>query len=443
MKKKTVKESVFTKLSYVFIALMLTVFLFYFNSTGYSGITEAKLPVFRALCGGYVILNIILIPACLATGLIKTDDIKRKISELTAAQKLAAVFMLLTVLSSLLSDFSPRTWQGVSRYEGTITVCTYCLCFIFLSSFGRIKKWMPYLLGASVLVFCALCIVQLCGKNPFSLYPEGMNFYDAGTEYNGQYLGTIGNADLTAAFFCIVIPLLSAAVIRMKGKTRFLLLVPIAASLFVLLKMSVLAGLLGVFAGMVLSLPVLLPLSDKRAKWLMLLIAVLLLLCVLLVFFVDSDVGMLHEAHELLHGRADESFGSGRMYIWKNVLERVPEHLMFGSGPDTMILSGIEPFTRFDADKNVNITAEIDTAHNEYLNILFHQGVFALLAYLALLVVLAVKWIRRGRASDAAAAAGTAVLCYCIQAFFGISMFLTAPFYWMTLGLLDSSLRIT
>lgn len=54
MKQKRRSENVFTKLSYVFIVLMLTVFLFWFNSSGYGGITEAKLTMFNTICGGYV-----------------------------------------------------------------------------------------------------------------------------------------------------------------------------------------------------------------------------------------------------------------------------------------------------------------------------------------------------------------------------------------------------
>ena len=65
MKQKRRSENVFTKLSYVFIVLMLTVFLFWFNSSGYGGITEAKLTMFNTICGGYVILTLILIPASL------------------------------------------------------------------------------------------------------------------------------------------------------------------------------------------------------------------------------------------------------------------------------------------------------------------------------------------------------------------------------------------
>lgn len=441
MKQKKRSEDVFTKLSYVFIVLMLTVFLFWFDSSGYSGITEAKLTVFNIICGGYVILTLVLIPASLATEVVSKQELKAYIKESTWVQRLLLIFLLLTVISALLSPYKSETWVGVSRYEGVRSIALYVLTAVFLSSFGRVMPWMAYLLGGSVLCFSVISIIQLYGGNPFGLYPGDLNYFGAGVDYSGAYLGTIGNTDLVAGFLCVAITLLWGAVVRMKGKWRFVLLIPTAAALFVLLKMSVMAGLVGVLGGAVLALPVVLPVSAKTRKIIAIAILVLFVLALLFLYIADIGGGMLHEAHELLHGNVSDSFGSSRIYIWKNVIEKIPDNLWFGTGPDTMSYAQIDAFTRYDPDKGVELVAEIDTAHNEYLNILFHQGILALLAYLAALVLAAAKWIKQGNASPATAACGAAVLCYCIQAFFGISMFLTAPFYWMTLGLLDGALR--
>ncbi len=441
MKQKRRSENVFTKLSYVFIVLMLTVFLFWFNSSGYGGITEAKLTMFNTICGGYVILTLILIPASLATEVVSKQELKAYIRESTWVQRLLLIFLLLTVVSALLSPYRSETWVGTSRYEGVRSIALYVCTAVFLSSFGRVKPWMAYLLGASVLGFSVISIVQLYGGNPFGLYPGNLNYFGAGVDYSGAYLGTIGNTDLVAGFLCVATTLLWVSVVRMKDKWRFTLLIPTAAALFVLLKMSVMAGLVGVFGGAVLSLPIVLPVSAKARKIIAIAILVVFVLTLVFLYVADIGGGMLHEAHELLHGNVSDTFGSGRIHIWKSVLEKIPDNLWFGTGPDTMSHAQLEAFTRYDPDKGVELVAEIDTAHNEYLNILFHQGTFALLAYLAALGIAAVKWIKRGNAAPAAAACGAAVLCYCIQAFFGISMFLTAPFYWMTLGLLDGALR--
>ena len=145
---------------------------------------------------------------------------------------------------------------------------------------------------------------------------------------------------------------------------------------------------------------------------------------------------MLHEAHCLLRGQADPGFGSGRLHIWGEVLERIPKRLWLGAGPDTMLYGGLKPFQRYDSQMGRTIVAQIDAAHNEYLNILYHQGIFALGAYLSLLILLARRWIAQAPTSAGAAILGAGCLGYCIQAFFGISMCTAALFFWTALALL-------
>ena len=97
---------------------------------------------------------------------------------------------------------------------------------------------MLWTLGAVVLLFSMVCLIQIAGYDPFSLFPEGVGYADKGIAYSGAFLGTIGNADLVAAFFCLVIPVMWAAILRLSGKRRFLLLIPLAVSLAVLLCMD-------------------------------------------------------------------------------------------------------------------------------------------------------------------------------------------------------------
>ena len=439
MKDKN-KFKIFEDISSVFLVLMLSVFLFWFDGKGYTNIVNAKADAFHIVCGGYIALVALLILESFAVGNIKPAEIAEKFKSVSLVQKLVIAYMLITLFSGLLSEYGMQTWKGISRNEGALTICVYCLCFLFVSMFGKPKKWMLYPLGASTLLFSILCFVQLTGTNPFHLYPEGMNYFGAYKDYSGAYIGTIGNVDLVAAYLCVVIPLMWVPVLRLKEKQRFLLLVPLAAALGVLFGISVLAGFVGVFCGAVLALPVVLPLSPRTRKVMAIVIAALIIMGIAFLFLADVGGGLLHEAHELLHGNVSDSFGTGRVYIWRNVIQRVPEQLFFGHGPDTMSKSDIEPFSRYDAENDRTLTAYVDVAHSEYLNVLYHQGIFALIAYLAALVIAAVKWIKNS-GNDAAAIFGTAVLCYCIQALFGISMLLSAPFFWICLGLLDGSMK--
>jgi hypothetical protein len=205
--------------------------------------------------------------------------------------------------------------------------------------------------------------------------------------------------------------------------------------------LNVLAGYVGVFCGLILAMPFVLPVSKKTRK----IIGISILGCIaatlVILFTVDIGNGFLHELHELLHGRADDSFGSSRIYIWKRVLGRVRNALFLGYGPDTMLLENIGAFSRLHEELNIMIESQIDTAHSEYLNILFHQGMFAFVAYIMALVSAVKHWITSGSSNTTVAILGSAVLCYCIQACFGISSCITAIYFWLSLGLLESYLQ--
>ena len=96
--------------------------------------------------------------------------------------------------------------------------------------------------------------------------------------------------------------------------------------------------------------------------------------------------GTLSSIHRLLHGQVNPEDGSARISIWQNVLRLVPERLLFGGGPDTLADRIQFSFQEYNEATGTNIQAFIDTAHNDYLNILVNTGLFSLLAYLAALV---------------------------------------------------------
>ena len=427
----------FVKITTIYTYALLTVFLFFCGSNGYQGILGAKFSMFCVVCGGYVFVMVLLGVESILIGSVKLPHKAKLWKKASWTQRFALAYLIFTWCSALISPYRPETVIGVSRYEGALTITIYVLCFLLLSVFGRVSTHTLTVFCLSVTLFGVLCVLQLSGFNPLQLYPSGYSYADAYTAYSGAYLGTIGNVDLVAAFLCLVIPILWVGLIRLKGYTRVMLLIPLVLSVFVLMKMSVLAGLVGVFAGGVLVMPVVVPLPPKY-RWAMagafLLAAMLFIVSI---YLIDPRSGMFHEIHSILHGDFGDTFGSGRIHIWKSVLELVPSRPWFGFGPDTMLCAGIEPFTRYDEFGRL-IVSKIDVAHNEYLNILYHQGVFALAAYLLALGSAAWKWLRTSAADPVCAMLGGGVLCYCVQAFFGFSMCITTPFFWLALGVLEN-----
>jgi O-antigen ligase len=435
------QKSAFIILTSVFLCLMAAVFLLYPGTGGYQTIQDAKFTAFCVICGGYAALMGLCALEGMAVGAARPQKPTALLRQSSWAQRMALVYLIFTWLSALLSAYWPETIVGASRYEGALTITLYCVCFLLVSAFGRADGRLLALFAAAVFLFGCLAAAQLRGFNPLGLYPGGCTYFDAGKAYSGAYLGTIGNVDLAAAFYCLAIPLLLVPVCRSKARKRFFLLPPLILSCWVLVRMNVLAGFVGLGCGLLFSLPFLVPCSRAQRRLLLGCLAGLAAAILLTLRFFDAGSGFLHELHELLNGRAEETFGSGRLHIWQCVAEALPGHILFGTGPDTMLHTGLQAFSRYDAALGKTLVSQIDVAHNEYLNILSQQGILALAAYLAMLADLALRWARQARNDLAAAALGCAAACYCIQAFFGFSMCITAPFFWLTLALLDGRLR--
>lgn len=422
----------------VYLALMMTVFLFYTGTLGFQGIAEAKYSAFLTLCGGYVACMLLLLVETVLVGGGKFPSPRTLLAESSWVQRLLTVYLVVTWISTVLSPHFPVTVLGATRDEGALTITIYVLSFLLVSVFGRIEKWMLSLFAATVSFFDLICILQLFGLNPFTLYPEGYNYFGADVDYYGAYLGTIGNVGLVAAFLCLAIPIFWVTFLRSREWRRWLLMIPLGLSLFVLLKMWVLAGLVGVFAGGAVVLCSVAPVPVRTRKTLWLLLASTAVAALALLFCFDVGDGLFHEMHLLLHGKISDDFGSSRFYIWRMVLERIPQQFWLGSGPDTMHLAGLEPFQGYDDALKMSIIVELDIAHNEFLNILFHQGVLALSAYLSALVIAAKRWLKVAYGNAETAILGSALFCYCVQSFFSYSQCIVAPYFWLIFALLEA-----
>lgn len=428
-------------LTSAFIAIFLSFYILYVGSGNYQSITEAKFSAFRWIAGGYIMVMILLKIEMLIIGQEKLISPKALLEKSSWTQRFVVLFLIFTSLSALLSKYGQNTIIGLSSYEGLFSISIYVLCFLFISLYGIPAKWQIYLLGLTMSLFCLLSILQLMGYNPLLLYPKGYNYYDANIAYSGAYLGTIGNIDLVAALLCIAIPVLGVSIVRIHGKLKYLLVIPTALCLAVLLISNVQAGIVGIVCGLFTISPLILPIKIRTKKILWIFILIIVMLGALYIWFYNSrENGTIYEAHELLHGRWNDDFGSGRLYIWRNVVELIPQHPLFGGGPDTLYARINGYFERYDTNLGLTIHGSIGTAHNDYLNIIVNQGILAFLCYICALINTVVRAIKNSD-KDIVVICGSAVLCYSIQAFFGISMFIIAPFFWMTWAMLEHSIN--
>lgn len=503
LKPKVEKLQVFITDAYLYF--LLSFYLLLVTSEGYQGIGNGKYQCFLWIHLAFLLILTMIDLEFLLMGEKKLEFHPRQFIKKDLWKNPSfyiLLYLCFTVVSACFSEF-PTVFWGLDRKEGLFTLVIYGLSYFYLQKFAVFSMKHLACFGCSMTVFCLIGFVQLCGYNPFSLYPAPYHFYDGGVHYSGQYWSTIGNTNLCVALLSMAVGVFAMALIRLDQKKINLLFCPLFLCVLAVLELKVEAGFVALLVGLPLMLPValgnrrtiqrgfsvygwiflavgasqLLVFSDKgltldcsfgvffavvgfillqllsRQKWTvfdavaprkirnMLSVAVVALgLLFLLGLYTSPQLpeGYLQQAQEILHGNVEEEFGSSRIYIWKEVLERIPAHFWFGSGPDTLMMLEIEDFSRYDETLGQMIVEAIDVAHNEYLNIFIHQGVFALVTYLLAMGFSLFLWWN-DQENSARAMAGAGVCFYLMQAFFGISMYLTAPYFWLLLAILNQN----
>lgn len=157
------------------------------------------------------------------------------------------------------------------------------------------------------------------------------------------------------------------------------------------------------------------------------------------VYFWRGTSGTLYEFSQLMHGKLQDSFGSSRILIWKKVLALFPDRPLLGGGPGTLPERLELNFSRYIAETGKTMRTYVDNAHNDYLGILINTGLLSLLAYLAAQALSLLAAAKKAAKTPLCAAFACALLCYWIQAFFGLGLFLVSPLMWLMWGLILSA----
>ena len=433
------KPTFFHRLTDLYLGYLLTALLIFPGFGGYASITTQKSLAFLLPSTAYLLICVIgRLELALVGGppLPKPSVLWR---QLHLSQKLVFGLWLLTALSMVFTVDPATAFWGASHREGFWTLSLYYGCFLLISRLTSPKPWHLAFFAAAMSVNCLVAMLQLAGYNPLTLYPAGTTYYSAGKAYVGRLLGTVGSLTLQGAVLSLIIPALVTALLKGVGKRRFFLLIPLTLCLYLLWMIRIDAALVGVLGGILLTLP-LLPRSKPWRIRLSLVLALLVLAALILVYCCGSAMpGFLAEVSAVLHGQWEDDFGSGRGYIWRRVLELIPERPLLGGGPDTLGIRLDTYYRYYNKRFDTTIRLLLDMAHNEYLNLAVNQGLPALALYLAALFSAAGSWIRHAHEDPALAVCGSAALGYCIQAFFGLSTPFTTSYLWLVLALLVST----
>ncbi len=139
--------------------------------------------------------------------------------------------------------------------------------------------------------------------------------------------------------------------------------------------------------------------------------------------------------------KGKEKLGSMRAYIWARSLPMLKENLILGNGPDTFVF-------RFPQNDLIGLyyaygspNTIIDKPHNLYLQIALNDGVIALLAFLAVMIIYIVDSMKLyalkkdfNKSEKLGAATCLGVIGYLFAGVFNDSVVSVAPVFWIVLG---------
>lgn len=482
------------KVSQWFAVIMLTVFPFLMGTKGYYDITESRYMWFRVLTDAFLGACLLILIGYLF--LSRELWQKRKaegFQKPTISQYLMAAYMLWATISSLVSPYRADTWLGQGRYEGLLTIFLYSLTFICLSFWAEYTN--KYVCGLAIMatVLSVMAILQPLGIDPFT--PAEYDFWEV------RFFATVGNIDCISGIGAMVIPALFCGFLLLESRWRYLCLTGLVLYFYLQLYVEVESGMVGLLAAFAVLLPFLftnpkrafravtafgamlvtyglekfLPitqtgftfsfgkkallalvlgalmiaggillgrknltfsLSEKKIRRIVTVIVLAAFLAgVVFVYGYRGDVQTLQEASQMLHGEITPDMGTLRGEIWMLCGKFIKERPLFGSGPDTL-LSRARPYYDSGAVRQV-----YDYAHNDFLQVAVCLGLVGLAIYLAWIVSMTVRILKRASSNPLLLIFGGAMVGYLGHVFFSFSIALVTPLFWVMAGIADKLMR--
>ncbi|HWP21534.1 MAG TPA: O-antigen ligase family protein [Candidatus Cryosericum sp.] len=475
-------------LSLVCFGLPLVFTRFFFN------ITETK-HVFFIVCSLVYALALILIAILLPKGY---GVAKAEQAPVAPALWFLAAFFICLVLGGLLGGHPEDAFFGQNnRYQGILSVFTYCLVALALSRQTLGLRLAEAAVAAGAALVGALGLINHYGLDPFG-FMTNLTAFD-----KGRFLSTIGNADFYGSYLSLAFPVTFGLFLHAGQKrTRVLSALALvcvsfgalvagsdstalgmiaAAVVFPLVLFCDPRGLRRYFAGWaVFALSALcfgllspvLPsatylsafcvIVSKAPVALALLLACLVcwlalkkapparllrarkaywitllaaaVLCIAALILLNTALSGVPLGGAENYLRFSESWGTDRGKIWAFCL-RVYD----GFTPIQKLFGG-GPGALYhaDAQNRVFTDAVLDTAHNEYLQYLLVSGGAGLLSFLAFLLLTLIAGAKKSLADPLSRGFTVAVAAYAVQALVNISQPASTPLFFVFCGLICS-----
>ena len=351
--------------------------------------------------------------------------IRKKEYSIKIYDVLLLIVGILAFISSMLAinkDVALNGFKG--RYEGLYSLLYY-FTLLFLCSFVKKedKKKIIFVILFTGVFQAFYAFLQLADSESVSVSRNLGTIWANGLTNNPNFFGS----------YMLLCLSYSIGLFLEEGKKHLkiiygIVLVILFTGLLVSNTTSCAVGLIGVIIYSVIYL-----LKRKDYEKIIVIFSILIFTAATVNMFDKTTlfkdlVKTKNEAVEIAKGNNSDSFGTKRMQVWKATMKVVPKYLIHGAGVDNY-------FFIFDKGPLVIGRYFYDKAHNEYLQILVTQGIFSLISYLLLYLVIILKGIKNTYDNKNLYLI-LPVGGYLIQAFFNISVIEVAPIFFIALGLL-------
>ncbi len=363
--------------------------------------------------------KVLLILSLISLPYIIYNFIKKKITFDKIDKILLIIFtgLIISFIFSLNQDIS--LWGRNNRGEGLVAIISYYIIY-YLSRLIPNKKPV-------IITFIIIGLVQ-----SFIGYSQVCLLNESGLK---TAKGVFGNQNFYSTFMILELALVISIYLFKKSKKAIHLILIFTVSLLIADTSS---GLLA-FA-LILFISLIVGLKNLDKKFIMRYITVLALIITSL--FIVSFTTRVNPTKEITKNindtkkvisekKLDDSYGTNRIYIWKNTIKKLPTYMWTGSGIDTFNLIYNDKLRIDDGDYH----AVVDKTHSEYLQILITEGIITFTAYLLFLICI-IKQKREIKSLEFIIL--LTIIAYLIQAIFNIRVTRVAPYFFILLGLIST-----
>lgn len=347
---------------------------------------------------------------------------------------LMAIFVILGAISAILAVNMGKAFLGEEGWSEGLPVVAYYFSLMAIGS--ALDKKHRKKAVIILLIFGAIeCAYGVCQAFEMPFVKQARHFIgrvNGKKTYEIWSTGFVGNPNFfsTLALLCLGYAM-SLFIDAKSGKKSLIYLILVAIFTCALMVGNTMSCVMGLVAMIVLVLVFVI--KNKKFSRFMVVIATMVVASFVIIGFGKTtlvrDINeTFFQVSEMTKGNVKENFGTNRIYIWQSTLKEVPKHLWHGVGVDNFC----DAF-KGDCLRSKDGTKRISKAHNEYLQILITEGIFAALIYLIICGIVVYSGIRDGFKNKTLLFI-LPVIGYLVQAFFNISVIGVAPLFFLAMG---------